>query len=79
MPTRFPQALTRTEQTILPTVTTAHPRDHLTFGTGLRLAGVVGLDAGDVYSAATSRGFASMGWHSSTSRGKVRAADRVTL
>lgn len=56
MPTLSPQTLTRTEQAALLAVTAAHPRDHLVFsialGTGLRLAEIVGLDVGDVYSAA---------------------------
>lgn len=56
MPTLSPQTLTRTEQSTLIAVPAAHPRDHLAFsfalGTGLRLAEIVGLDVGDVYSAA---------------------------
>ena len=54
-----PQTLTRAEQeTLLQAVT--QPRDHLIFslalGTGLRLAEVVGLNVGDVYSPAGPRG-----------------------
>ncbi len=48
-----PQTLTEAGQRRLLRVTAAHPRDHLilslALGTGLRLAGIVGLDVGDVF------------------------------
>lgn len=54
MPTLSPQTLARAEQAALLAVTASHPRDHLVFsfalGTGLRLAEIVGLDVGNVYS-----------------------------
>lgn len=55
MQTLSPQALTKGEQVALLAVTATHPHDHLTFsfalGTGLRLAEIIGLDVGDVFSA----------------------------
>jgi integrase len=53
MPYLSPPTLTRSEQQALLEVSAAHPRDHLIFslalGTGLRLAEVVGLNVGDVF------------------------------
>jgi integrase/recombinase XerC len=53
MPHLSPQSLTEAEQRALRRASAAHPRDHLVFslalGTGLRLAELVGLDAGDVF------------------------------
>jgi site-specific recombinase XerC len=54
MPFLSPQTLTRNEQKTILKETACNPRDHLIFslalGTGLRLAEVVGLNVGDVYS-----------------------------
>ena len=48
-----PQTLTQTEQRAILRATRRNPRDHLIYslalGTGLRLAEIVGLDVGDVY------------------------------
>src|SRR2546426_11044864 len=48
-----PQTLTRSEQAALLHATRSNPRDHLIYslalGTGLRLAEIVGLNVGDVY------------------------------
>src|SRR6266849_211901 len=48
-----PQTLTQAEQRVLLRATARNPRDHLIYslalGTGLRLAEIVGLDVGDVY------------------------------
>src|SRR2546427_11320878 len=53
MPHLSPQTLTRTEQNALLRVTRRNLRDHLIYslalGTGLRLAEIVGLNVGDVY------------------------------
>ena len=50
-----PPTLTRGEQKAILRETVCNPRDHLIYslalGTGLRLAEIVGLDVGDVYSA----------------------------
>ncbi len=49
-----PTTLTANEQRLILRVTAANPRDHtiisLALGTGLRLAEIVGLDVGDVFS-----------------------------
>jgi site-specific recombinase XerC len=54
MPYLSPPSLTRSEQAALLQATASHPRDHLLFslalGTGLRLAEIVGLNVGDVFS-----------------------------
>ena len=48
-----PDTLTQDEQKLILRVTAKHPRDHLiisvALGTGLRLAEIVGLNVGDVY------------------------------
>jgi integrase/recombinase XerC len=53
MPHLSPQTLTQAEQRAILLATTKNPRDHLIYslalGTGLRLAEIVGLDVGDVY------------------------------
>jgi len=53
VPHLSPQTLTRTEQNTLLRVTRRNLRDHLIYslalGTGLRLAEIVGLNVGDVY------------------------------
>jgi len=53
MPHLSPQTLTQAEQRAILRATTGNPRDHLIYslalGTGLRLAEIVGLDVGDVY------------------------------
>ncbi len=53
MPHLSPQTLTQAEQRMLLRATAGNPRDHLIYslalGTGLRLAEIVGLDVGDVY------------------------------
>src|SRR5713101_7126301 len=53
MPHLSPQTLTRREQVVLLRATASNPRDHLIYslalGTGLRLAEIVGLNVGDVY------------------------------
>src|SRR6266705_5260351 len=50
-----PQTLTQTEQRAILRATRHNPRDHLIYslalGTGLRLAEIVGLNVGDVYTA----------------------------
>ncbi len=55
MPYLSPPTLTRSEQQSLLEVSASHPRDHLIFslalGTGLRLAEIVGLNVGDVFTA----------------------------
>jgi integrase/recombinase XerC len=55
MPHLSPQTLTQAEQRALLRATASNPRDHLIYslwlGTGLRLAEIVGLDVGDVYTA----------------------------
>jgi integrase/recombinase XerC len=55
MPYLSPATLTRIDQETLLRVSSMHPRDHLVFslalGTGLRLAEIVGLNVGDVFSA----------------------------
>ena len=56
MPYLSPPTLTRSEQQSLLEVSDLHPRDHLVFslalGTGLRLAEIVGLNVGDVFTGA---------------------------
>jgi site-specific recombinase XerC len=53
MPHLSPQTLTQTEQRAILRTTAGNPRDHLIYslalGTGLRLAEIVGMNAGDVY------------------------------
>jgi integrase/recombinase XerC len=53
MPHLSPQTLTRSEQRAILRATAGNPRDHLIYslalGTGLRLAEIVGLNVGDVY------------------------------
>ncbi len=53
MPHLSPQTLTNTEQKAILRATARNPRDHLIYslalGTGLRLAEIVGLNVGDVY------------------------------
>jgi len=53
MPHLSPPTLTRTEQRAILRATAGNPRDHLIYslalGTGLRLAEIVGLNVGDVY------------------------------
>lgn len=53
MPHLSPPTLTHIEQKAILRATTGNPRDHLIYslalGTGLRLAEIVGLDVGDVY------------------------------
>jgi integrase/recombinase XerC len=53
MPHLSPQTLTRIEQRAILRATAGNPRDHLIYslalGTGLRLAEIVGLNVGDVY------------------------------
>jgi len=53
MPHLSPQTLTRTEQRAILRATAGNPRDRLIYslalGTGLRLAEIVGLNVGDVY------------------------------
>ncbi len=53
MPHLSPQTLTQAEQRAILRATRCNPRDHLVYslalGTGLRLAEIVGLDVGDVY------------------------------
>jgi len=53
MPHLSPQTLTRAEQRAILRATVTNPRDHLIYslalGTGLRLAEIVGLNVGDVY------------------------------
>src|SRR5512147_135796 len=55
MPYLSPPTLTRAEQEALLRASASHPRDHLIFslalGTGLRLAEIVGLNVGDVFTA----------------------------
>ena len=54
MPHLSPPTLTRSEQKAILRATAGNPRDHLihsiALGTGLRLAEIVGLNVGDVYS-----------------------------
>src|SRR5437867_8374280 len=54
MPHLSPQSLTQAEQRAILRVTRRNPRDHLIYslalGTGLRVAEIVGLNVGDVYS-----------------------------
>jgi integrase len=54
MPHLSPPTLTHSEQRAILRATACNPRDHLIYslalGTGLRLAEIVGLDVGDVYS-----------------------------
>jgi integrase len=56
MPHLSPQTLTRGEQRAILRATARNPRDHLIYslalGTGLRLAEIVGLNVGDVYTPA---------------------------
>jgi len=53
MPHLSPQTLTRAEQRAILRATSGNPRDHLVYslalGTGLRLAEIVGMNVGDVY------------------------------
>ena len=53
MPHLSPPTLTEAEQRAILQVTTANLRDHviysLALGTGLRLAEIVGLNAGDIF------------------------------
>jgi len=53
MPHLSPQTLTQAEQRAILRATARNPRDHLIYsvalGTGLRLAEIVGLNVGDVY------------------------------
>ena len=53
MPHLSPPTLTHSEQKAILRATACNPRDHLIYslalGTGLRLAEIVGLDVGDVY------------------------------
>jgi len=53
MPHLSPQTLTRAEQRAILRATAGNPRDHLIYslalGTGLRLAEIVGMNVGDVY------------------------------
>jgi len=53
VPHLSPQTLTNTEQKAILRATARNPRDHLIYslalGTGLRLAEIVGLNVGDVY------------------------------
>jgi integrase/recombinase XerC len=53
MPHLSPQTLTQTEQRAILRATAGNPRDHLIYslalGTGLRLAEIVGMNVGDVY------------------------------
>jgi integrase/recombinase XerC len=53
MPHLSPQTLTQTEQRAILRVTAGNARDHLIYslalGTGLRLAEIVGMNVGDVY------------------------------
>jgi integrase len=53
MPHLSPPTLTRVEQRAILRATAENPRDHLIYslalGTGLRLAEIVGLNVGDVY------------------------------
>jgi len=53
MPHLSPQTLTQAEQRAILRATTGNPRDHLIYslalGTGLRLAEIVGMNVGDVY------------------------------
>ncbi len=53
MPHLSPRTLTDSEQKAILRATACNPRDHLIYslalGTGLRLAEIVGLDVGDVY------------------------------
>lgn len=53
MPNLSPPTLTHAEQKAILRATARHPRDHLIYslalGTGLRLAEIVGLNVGDVY------------------------------
>src|SRR5229473_795521 len=53
VPHLSPQTLTHAEQRAILRATSSNPRDHLIYslalGTGLRLAEIVGLDVGDVY------------------------------
>ncbi len=55
MPYLSSPTLTKAEQEALLRVSSGHPRDHLIFslalGTGLRLAEIVGLNVGDVFTA----------------------------
>ena len=54
MPHLSPQTLTQAEQRAILRATASNPRDHLIYslalGTGLRLAEIVGMNVGDVYS-----------------------------
>src|SRR5437867_4576299 len=54
MPHLSPPTLTKSETEAIRAATAVHPRDHviysLALGTGLRLAEIVGLNVGDVYS-----------------------------
>ena len=56
MPHLSPQTLTRREQKAILRATARNRRDHLIYylalGTGLRLAEIVGLNVGDVYTSA---------------------------
>ena len=53
MPNLSPSTLTRSEQEAILAATAGHRRDHavysLALGTGLRLAEIVGLSAGDLF------------------------------
>ena len=53
MPHLSPPTLTHSEQKAILRATARNPRDHLIYslalGTGLRLAEIVGLEVGDVY------------------------------
>jgi integrase/recombinase XerC len=55
MPYLSPPTLTRAEQAAILRASSGHPRDHLiisvALGTGLRLAVIVGLNVGDVFTA----------------------------
>ena len=66
MPHLSPTTLTTDEQRLILRATARNVRDHtiisLAFGTGLRLAELVGLDVGDVFAPdGTSRGLVSHG------------------
>jgi integrase len=55
MPHLSPPTLTHSEQRAILRATSGNPRDHLIYslalGTGLRLAEIVGLNVGDVYTS----------------------------